>query len=537
MTQMPPDDARRAIRSGETALGIELGSTRIKACLTTLAGETLATGGHAWENTLADGLWTYPLEAVRHGLVAAHAELAAEVEERFGERLADVGAVGVSAMMHGYLAFDADGELLVPFRTWRNVNTATAAAVLSDALDINIPLRWSVAHVHQAVLDGEDHVARLARVTTLSGYVHELLTGERVLGVGDASGMFPIDSATDDYDRDMLRTADELLHRAGATHLQLAALLPTVRAAGENAGRLTNEGARLLDPSGTLAAGAVAAPPEGDAGTGMVATNAVTPRTGNVSAGTSIFSMIVLERPLGSRHEEIDLVTTPAGHAVAMVHCNNGASEIGEWAGVFGEFARALGHDASADEVFGALFSGALARGSDDGILAYNHLSGEPIARLDEGRPLVARTPSSALTLAGFMRAQLRGSFATLSLGMRTLADEGVEIDAMRAHGGVFRTAGVAQQLLAEAVGAPVAVSDTASEGGAWGMALLAAYAHARTTGVDAALSEWLETAIFADEQTTVVTPEPDAVADHADFLDRWSAGLAIERAAVETMP
>ncbi|WP_231915987.1 FGGY-family carbohydrate kinase [Microbacterium karelineae] len=536
MEQLQTDGARRAIREGETALGIELGSTRIKACLTTLDGATIAAGGHEWENTLEDGRWTYPLREVHDGLRAAYADLAADVQRRFGAAPERVGAIGVSAMMHGYLAFDADRELLVPFRTWRNVSTTRAAAALSDALDVNIPLRWSVAHLHQAVLDGEEHVARVAHVTTLAGYVHELLTGERILGVGDASGMFPIDPDTGDYDARLREIADGLLHEAGAAHLRLAELLPSVRRAGQAAGRLTDEGARLLDASGALAPGALACPPEGDAGTGMVATNAVTPRTGNVSAGTSIFSMVVLERPLGSRHEEIDVVTTPAGDPVAMVHCNNGASEIGEWAGVFREFARSLGSEASADDVFAALLSGALERGADDGLLAYNHLSGEPIAGLDEGRPVIARTPSSTLSLGGLMRAQVRGSFATLSLGMRTLADEGVAIDDIRAHGGVFRTAGVAQQLLAEALGAPVTVGETAGEGGAWGVAVLAAYARACADAAQPVLSSWLDERIFAGERTTTIAPEADAVADHAAYLDRWSAGLAIERAAVTSM-
>lgn len=536
MGQLHTEDVRRAILDGHTALGIELGSTRIKACLTTLDGETLAAGGHSWENSLVDGLWSYSLDEVHAGLRSAFAELSADVAERYGTSLESVGAIGVSAMMHGYLAFDESGELLVPFRTWRNVNTTRAAAELSEALDVNIPLRWSVAHLHQAALDDEAHVADIARITTLAGYVHELLTGERVLGVGDASGMFPIDPATGDYDAARLAAADALLSRAGASHLRLSDVLPRVLRAGEPAGRLTDQGAHALDGSGTLRSGAVAAPPEGDAGTGMVATNAVTPRTGNVSAGTSFFSMIVLERPLANRHEEIDLVTTPAGDAVAMVHCNNGASEIGEWAAVFREFAAAIGADASADDVFAALLSGALERGSDDGLLAYNHLSGEPIAGLDEGRPIIARTPSSRLSLNGLMRAQVRGSFATLSLGMRTLADEGVEIDGIRAHGGIFRTAGVAQRLLAESLGAPVTVGETAGEGGAWGMAILAAYTRAAAETDQPALSDWLDQHVFADEQATTLTPDPADVAEYAEFLDRWSTGLEIERTATRTM-
>jgi sugar (pentulose or hexulose) kinase len=497
MTQLPS--------SGATALGIELGSTRIKACLTDAAGKVLAVGGHEWENSLVDDLWSYSLD----------------------------DTIGVSAMMHGYLAFDEAGELLVPFRTWRNVNTARAASELSEALDINIPLRWSIAHLHQAVLDREVHVERIAHVTTLAGYVHERLTGERVLGVGDASGVFPIDSATGRYDAERLAAAEKLIHEAGAAHLRLENVLPDVRTAGEKGGRLSADGAAFLDASGTLAAGSLVCPPEGDAGTGMVATNAVTPRTGNVSAGTSIFAMIVLENALASRHEEIDLVTTPAGHQVAMVHCNNGASEIGEWAGVFRDFARAIGSDASADAVFAAFLAGALEERSDDGIYSYNHLSGEPIVRLEAGRPLVARTPDSRLTLAGLARSQVRGSFATLALGMKTLEDEGVAVDGIRAHGGVFRTAGVAQTLLAEALGAPVTVGEGASEGGAWGMALLAAYALA---GAEETLADWLGSTVFADEDTSTVEPDERAVAEHAAFLDRWVDGLETERVASRTL-
>ncbi|WP_260405927.1 xylulokinase [Microbacterium sp. G2-8] len=528
--------ARDAIERGEAVLGIELGSTRIKACLSTRDGQTLASGGSDWENRLVDGLWTYALDDVRSGIQTAYSALVADVAAQYDARLTRVAGFGVSAMMHGYLAFDASGELLVPFRTWRNVNTERAAAELSDALDVNIPLRWSVAHLRQAVLDGEEHVARIAHITTLAGHVHALLTGERILGVGDASGMFPIDPETGDYDARMREIVDELDAQAGAGHLRLAEILPAVRGAGQDAGSLTAEGASLLDISGALEPGALACPPEGDAGTGMVATNAVTPRTGNVSAGTSIFGMVVLERALARRHAHIDIVTTPAGDAVAMVHCNNGASEIGEWAGVFREFAAAIGADASSDDVFEALLAGALESGVDDGILAYNHLSGEPVAGLDAGRPLIARTPGSALTLAGLMRAQVRGSFATLALGMRALHDEGVVIDEMRAHGGIFRTKGVAQRLLAAALGAPVVVGATAGEGGAWGMAVLAAYRVAAAAGETSDLPAWLAREIFGDDETTREVPTSREIDDHARYLDRWATGLAIERAAVEAM-
>jgi len=436
-------------------------------------------------------------------------------------------------MMHGYLAFDADGALLVPFRTWRNTSTGKAAAELSERFGFNIPQRWSVAHFYQAILDDEAHVPQVAFLTTLAGYVHWRLTGRKVLGVGDASGMFPIDPATRDYDTRMLAAFDGAV-AAARPGTVLKDLLPLVLPAGTEAGALTGEGAALLDPTGTLQAGIPLCPPEGDAGTGMVATNSVLPRTGNVSAGTSVFAMVVLEKPLAGLHHEIDVVTTPAGPLVAMVHCNNGFSEVEAWAGLFGEFAAALGQPAAADEVFGALFRAALDGQPDaGGLLAYNYLAGEPITGLDQGCPLVVRTPGSALTLANFMRAQLLGSFGTLSLGMRVLAGEGVRLDAMFAHGGVFRTAGVAQRLLAAALGAPVAVGRTAGEGGAWGMAVLAAYLSAAG---QADLGTYLGTRVFANAAVDVAEPDPDDVAGFTAFLERYSAGLAVERAAAEAL-
>ena len=514
-----------------TSLGIELGSTRIKACLIGRDHEVLATGGHDWENQLVDGVWTYSLDTVWTGLREAVASLLADGARR--GVAPQVGALGISAMMHGYLAFDEAGELLVPFRTWRNTSTGPAAAELTALFACNIPLRWSVAHHYQAILDGEPHVPAVAFLTTLAGYVHWKLTGRKVLGVGDASGMFPIDPATGAYDARMVAQFDELVGRGGTGH-GLLTLLPEVLAAGEDAGALTDEGAALLDPTGTLKPGIPLCPPEGDAGTGMVATNSVAPRTGNVSAGTSIFAMVVLEKPLANRHPEIDVVTTPAGDPVAMVHCNNGASEIDAWAGLFGQFAAALGHPASSDEVFGALFRAALQGEADGGgLLAYNYLAGEPITGLAAGRPLVVRSPGSTTSLANFMRAQLYGMFGTLSLGMRVLADEGVGLDAMFAHGGVFRTAGVAQRFLAAAIGAPVAVGATAGEGGAWGMAVLAAYLRAHE---EQTLGEYLTSRVFAGAATTVVEPDPADVAGYAAFLERYRAGLAVERAAIQAI-
>ncbi|MGD8167431.1 xylulokinase [Herbiconiux sp. P16] len=562
-----PDTIREAILSGRTSLGIELGSTRIKACLIGDDPSTvLAVGSHDWENQFVDRMWTYSLDEVWSGLQDAYADLVADVERRYGLRPDNYGAIGVSAMMHGYLAFDAAGELLVPFRTWRNTTTGPAAAELSDLFGVNIPLRWSIAHLHQAVIDHEPHVPDIRHITTLAGYVHWRLTGHSVLGVGDASGMFPIDAATRDYDAELIARYDRLV-AATAPELKLAELLPHVLVAGRPAGELTPEGAALLDPSGTLRPGIVLCPPEGDAGTGMVATGAVAPRTGNVSAGTSIFAMVVLERPLEQVHHELDLVTTPAGDPVAMVHCNNGASELSEWAGLFGRFSAAAaasggsggsatpGASVDSDAVFDVLFREALDGDADaGGLLAYNYLAGEPIAGLTEGRPLVVRPPDSRFTLANFMRAQLYGVFGTLALGMRVLADEGVTLDRMFAHGGMFRTAGVAQRFLAGALDAPVAVAETASEGGAWGIAVLASYVtyvsdatgdadEPDTSGAGSAasaasgLDAYLRDRVFAGAGIQTTEPDPADVAGFAAYLDRYRAGLAVERAAVDALP
>lgn len=524
---------RDAIAAGRTSLGIELGSTRIKACL--IADEdpstAIATGSHDWENAFVDRVWTYSLDDVWAGLQAAYADLVADVESRYGVRLETVGALGVSAMMHGYLAFGADDDLLVPFRTWRNTTTGRASDELSVLFGVNIPLRWSIAHLHQAVLDHEPHVPDIRFVTTLAGYVHWRLTGEKVIGVGDASGMFPVDPATNDYDEQLVARYDRI-EATDAPGLSLREVLPRVLVAGEAAGTLTSEGAALLDPAGGLRPGVVLCPPEGDAGTGMVATNAVAPRTGNVSAGTSIFAMVVLERALSRAHDELDIVTTPAGDPVAMVHCNNGASELAAWVGLFRRFAEAAGAPVDADAAFDALFREALDGEADGGgLLAYNQLSGEPIAGLDEGRPAVVRTPDSRFTLANFMRTQVYGVFGTLALGMRVLAEEGVALDTMFAHGGLFRTAGVAQRFLAAALDAPVAVTRTASEGGPWGMAVLASYLRVAPDGV--ALVDYLRDGVFAGGDVDTAEPDATDVAGFAAYLERYEAGLAIERAAV----
>ncbi|GIE30725.1 ATPase [Actinoplanes italicus] len=528
----PPAGLREAIEEGRTALGIELGSTRIKAVLTGPDQAAIAVGAHDWENQFVDRVWTYSLEAVWEGLQGCFAALAEDVRNKYGTELRTVGALGVSAMMHGYLAFDGEGELLTPFRTWRNTNTGDASEQLSELFGYNIPHRWSIAHLYQAVLNGEEHLERLAHVTTLAGYVHWKLSGRQVLGVGDASGVFPIDVATGGYDARMLGQFDELA--AGRVPLKLAELLPAVLPAGEQAGTLTEAGARLLDPSGTLQPGAVLCPPEGDAGTGMVATNSIARRTGNISAGTSIFAMIVLDGPLSRMHPEIDLVTTPAGDLVAMVHCNNGASELNSWAGLFGEFATALGASASSGQVFETLFRSALTGAADGGgLMAFNYLSGEPITKLHEGRPLFLREPGSSLSLGSFMRTQLYSALATLRIGMDVLQKaESVQLDSMFAHGGLFKTEGVAQKLLAAAIDTPVSVGDLAAEGGAWGIAVLAGFVTAKQPGQS--LADFLNTTVFADARLDTATPDPEDVAGFNAFMQRYVAALPIERAAVE---
>ncbi len=523
---------RQAIEQGRTALGIELGSTRIKAVLTGGDNAPIATGSHDWENQFVNRVWTYSIEAVWEGLRACYADLVRDVKERYGVELTSVGAMGFSAMMHGYLAFDAAGELLVPFRTWRNTITGDASAELSELFDHNIPQRWSIAHLYQAILNGEEHASRIAHLNTLAGYVHWQLTGAKVLGVGDASGMFPIDISTGSYSQAMLTQFDELVADKGFNWL-LGGILPTVLPAGAEAGQLTEAGARLLDPTGTLRPGVPLCPPEGDAGTGMVATNSVARRTGNVSAGTSIFAMIVLEHELARRHSELDLVTTPAGDLVAMVHCNNGASELNAWVGLFGEFADRLGAGADGGTLFETLFRAALEGDPDcGGLLSYNYLSGEHITGLHEGRPLFVRTPDSKFTLANFMRAHLFASLATLRIGMEVLLkSEGVQLDSMFAHGGLFKTKGVAQRFLAAAIDAPVSVGDIAGEGGAWGIAVLAAFVRDKVEGQG--LDAYLRDDVFGGVALESVDPDPSDVAGFDAYVRRFAAGLPIEQAAV----
>lgn len=528
-----PGRARDVIETGRASLGIEFGSTNIKACLIGPDYTPLASGSHAWENEFVDGRWTYSLEAVWAGLQACYADLVTDVQRLYDVTPTSFRAIGISAMMHGYLAFDEAGDLLVPFRTWRNTSTGPAAVELTEALGFNIPQRWSIAHLYQAVLDEEPHIGRIAALNTLAGYVHQKLTGKTVLGVGDASGVFPIDPATGGYDQRMLAIVDPLID-ARVPGLKLEKLLPEVLPAGAAAGDLTAEGAALLDPTGALKAGVPFCPPEGDAGTGMVATNSVARRTGNVSVGTSAFAMVVLEHPLEQVHEEIDVVTTPAGDAVAMVHCNNGANELSAWAGLFGRFAQAIGSGVDQDGIFAALLNEALAGKADGGgLLSFNNLAGEPVAGLPDGRPMVVRAPDSSFTLANFMCTQVYAVFSTLSLGMRILDAEKVQVDRLLAHGGLFRTAGPAQRILAAALGAPVAVGETAGEGGPWGMALLAAYLDEAGSK---SLAQFLDEEVFATTSTSVMEPARADVDGFSVYLDRYRRALELQRVAPEAV-
>jgi sugar (pentulose or hexulose) kinase len=522
------------IRAGKAILGIEFGSTRIKAALVAPDSAPLAAGSHGWENQLRDGVWTYDLAEVWKGLAACYASLVEDVRARYGVALDRLAALGVSGMMHGYVALDRDGELLVPFRTWRNNITGKACAELTPLLDFAVPQRWSIAHLYQSILEGQPHVPRIAHLTTLAGYVHGRLTGERRMGVGEASGMFPIDARTGDWDLARMAKFDALVAPRGLPW-KLRDVLPGVLSAGRPAGALSAAGARLLDPSGRLAAGVPMCPPEGDAGTGMVATNAVRPRSGNVSAGTSVFAMLVLEKPLARVHEEIDIVTTPDGKPVAMAHSNNGSSDLDAWIALLGQAARALGAEARLDELYARLVPLAL-RGDPDagGLLAINYVSGEHLTGFTEGRPLLARRPDSAFTLENFMRAMLFASLCALRSGVDILTEEeGVVVDEIRGHGGFFKGGDTGQRVMAAALDTPVSLPATAGEGGAWGMALLAAY----MVRADAAqsLPDYLDERI-AGSIGKPVPPDPRDVAGFAEFFARYRRGLAVEAKAIEAL-
>ena len=528
---MDPVSAKAAVVNGKTALGIELGSTRIKAVLIGEDFAPLASGAHDWENTLLDGVWTYSLDEIHTGMQACFAALARDVTEKYGVPLQKVGAVGVSAMMHGYLAFDQAGKLLVPFRTWRNTFTEPAASELSALFRFNIPQRWSVAHLYHALLEKEPHIASLDHINTLAGYVHECLTGERVVGVGEASGMFPIDSETGDYDRSMLEKFDERARGMGLSK-PLRALLPQVLSAGEAAGRLTESGARWLDPSGALQAGALCCPPEGDAGTGMVATNSVSVGTGNVSAGTSIFAMAVLPRALSRAYTEIDMVTTPAGKPVAMVHCNTCTSDLDAWVRLFGEVLSTAGMDLPKSKLYDMLYQSALQADADcGGLVNFNYFAGEPVTGLDSGCPMFLRCAGDRLKLGNFMRAQIYSALATLRIGMDILFDkENLTLTRLCGHGGLFKTPEVGQKLLAGALHTPVTVLSTAGEGGAWGAALLAAFAMQKQAGET--LVEFLQNRVFGGNAGSTLQPDARDEAGFNRFLQQYKAALPVEKAA-----
>src|SRR5512134_2431593 len=524
---MNQNDIQKAIESGKTALGVEFGSTRIKAVLIGEDHIPNASGSHEWENRYENGIWSYSLEDVWKGLQETYRDLSKEVSEKYSTPLRTIGAMGFSAMMHGYLAFDKNGNLLVPFRTWRNTITGQAAEKLTDLFQFNIPQRWSIAHLYQAILNKEPHVRDISHQTTLAGYVHWKLTGQKVLGVGEASGMFPIDSKTNDYDKGMLEQFNGLL-KAENIQWKLQDILPDVLLAGDAAGTLNEEGAKLLDPTGGLKAGIPLCPPEGDAGTGMVATNSVAVRTGNVSAGTSVFAMIVLEKALSKLYPEIDMVTTPTGKPVAMVHSNNCTSDLNAWVDLFQEFAKALGVDISESRLYEMLYQRGLAGDADGGgLLAYNYFSGEHLTHLEEGRPLFVRTPESRFTLANFMRAHLFSSLGALKTGLHILSDqEQVKIDQILGHGGFFKTKEVGQKMMAAAMNVPVSVMETAGEGGAWGIALLASYMLHKSANEP--LEAYLSEKVFAGEQGSTIAPDPADVDGFAAFMERYKKGLII---------
>ena len=525
--------AKTIIESGKAILGIEFGSTRIKAVLIDTDNNPIAQGSFEWENQLVDGLWTYSIDTIWKGLQDCYADLRKNVKAEYDCEIKQLAAIGISAMMHGYMAFGKDENILVPFRTWRNTNTAKAAAELSELFHFNIPLRWSISHVYQAILNGEDHINKIDFLTTLAGYIHWQLTGKKVLGVGDASGMLPIDSNTNNYDAEMVAKFDKLIEPKNLGW-KILDILPEVLNAGEDAGVLTEEGAKKLDPSGTLQAGSPLCPPEGDAGTGMVATNAVRQRTGNVSAGTSSFSMIVLEKALSQPYEVIDMVTTPDGSPVAMVHCNNCTSDLNAWVGLFKQYQELLGVPVDMNEVFGKLYNHALEGDADcGGLIAYNYISGEPVTGLAEGRPMFVRSANDHFNLANFMRANLYASVAVLKIGNDVLfKDEKVQVDRITGHGGLFKTKGVGQRILAAAINSPISVMETAGEGGAWGIALLAGYLVNNEEKLS--LADYLDKKVFAGNTGVEIAPTAEDVAGFDKYIETYKAGLAIEKAAVE---
>ena len=525
-------NAKQTIESGRAILGIEFGSTRIKAVLIDGDNNPIAQGSHEWENQLVDGLWTYSTEAIWHGLQDCYADLRANVKKLYDTEIEILAGIGISAMMHGYMAFNDKDEILVPFRTWRNTNTAQAAAELSKLFVYNIPLRWSISHLYQAILYNEEHVKDIRFQTTLAGYIHWQLTGQKVLGIGDASGMLPIDPETKDYSAEMVDKFNKLIAPKGYDWTLLD-IFPKVLQAGENAGFLTEEGAKRLDISGHLKPGIPMCPPEGDAGTGMVATNAVRQRTGNVSAGTSSFSMIVLEKDLSRPYEMIDMVTTPDGSPVAMVHCNNCTSDLNAWVGLFREYQELLGIPVDMNEIYGKLYNNALAGDADcGGLISYNYISGEPVTGLAEGRPMFLRSANDKFNLANFMRANLYASVAVLKIGNDILFnDEKIKVDRITGHGGLFKTKGVGQSILAAAINSPISVMETAGEGGAWGIALLASYLVNNSGKL--ALADYLDKVVFAGNTGVEIAPKSEDVAGFNAYIENYKACLPVEEAAV----
>lgn len=528
-------DAKSAIESGKTALGIEFGSTRIKAVLIDENHKVLAIGNHDWENQLVNNIWTYSLDAIWKGLQDCYQDLAKSVQEKYGTQIKTLGSLGFSAMMHGYMAFDKEGALLVPFRTWRNTITQEASEKLTSLFEYHIPQRWSIAHLYQAILNGEEHVGRIDFFTTLAGYIHWQLSGEKVLGVGEASGMFPIDIDTKKFNARMIGQFDALV-AAKNFSWKLADIMPKVLVSGENAGTLTEAGAKLLDVTGTLQAGIPMCPPEGDAGTGMVATNSVAQRTGNISAGTSVFAMAVLEKDLSKSYDALDLVTTPDGSLVAMVHCNNCTSDLNAWVNIFKEFQESMGQKVDMNALYGTLYRKALEGDADcGGLLAYGYFSGEHVTGFEEGRPLFVRTPDAKFTLANFMRVNLFTALGAIKIGMDILfQQEHVTLDELLGHGGLFKTEGVGQKVVAAAVNVPVSVMKTAGEGGAWGIAVLANYMMKKNA--QESLSDYLNKRVFAGEESVRVEPDAADVAGFETFIERYKKGLAIERAAVDNL-
>ena len=524
---------KETIEQGKSILGIEFGSTRIKAVLIDPDNKPIAQGSHTWENQLVDGLWTYSTEAIWHGLQDCYADLRKEVKAQYNAEIENLAAIGISAMMHGYLPFNKQGDMLVPFRTWRNTNTGEAAKVLSKLFVYNIPLRWSISHIYQAILNGEEHIKDVSFLTTLAGYIHWQLTGKKVLGVGDASGMIPVNPDTKQYREDMVKKFDELIVPKNLGW-KLGDILPEILVAGDQAGFLTEEGAKLLDPSGHLQKGIPFCPPEGDAGTGMAATNAVKQRTGNVSAGTSSFSMIVLEKELSKPYEAIDMVTTPDGSLVGMVHCNNCTSEINAWAGLFKEYQEMLGVPVDLGALYERLFNKALEGDADcGGLMAYNYVSGEPVTGFAEGRPLFMRSATDHFNLANFMRAQLYAAIGVLKIGNDILfKEEHVKVDRITGHGGYFKTKGVGQRMLAAALGSPISVMETAGEGGAWGIALLASYMVNRTD--NQSLADFLDQQVFAGNAGEEITPTASDIAGFNAYIENYKRALPVEEAAVK---